>query len=68
MEPLEHQQFIRAQMQVAGEALDRGEYGARERLLHLCRSLIALLETPMESIIRMGWAEVSQSPADPYRY
>lgn len=67
MEPLEHHQFTRAQMQVVDEALDRGEYGARERLLHLCRSLIALLEIPMESITRMGWAEVSQSPANPYQ-
>jgi len=61
---LDHHQVICAEMEVAGEALDRGKYGAREELLRLCRSLIALLETPLESLTRMWWAEVSEFPAN----
>ena len=48
----------------AGQAYKDGQDGARETLLILTRLLIASLESPIESLLRMGWAEVSDFPPD----
>ena len=38
--------------------VDQNQPGAREALLALSHQLTAILETPSESIQRIGWAEV----------
>jgi hypothetical protein len=38
---------------------DNGDLSLREELLASARSLCNALETPMESILRQGWANVS---------
>ena len=40
------------------EGITRQDPGAREKLLSLARQLTVALETPSETIQRMGWAEV----------
>ena len=43
------------------EDITRQDPGAREKLLSLARQLTVALETPSETIQRMGWAEVCDS-------
>ena len=38
--------------------VDQNQPGAREALLALSHQLIAILETPSETIQRIGWGEV----------
>ena len=40
--------------------VDQKQPGAREALLALAHGLIATLETPSETIQRIGWAEVQR--------
>ena len=40
------------------DSVDRNQPGAREALLALSHQLTAMLETPSETIQRIGWAEV----------
>lgn len=47
---------------IKGEAFSRSEEGAREALIASARSLIMALETPMEAVTWMIWAEVRLSP------
>lgn len=51
-----------AQLRQASHAWEQNQYGAREQLLSLCRTVIAELESPPESLQRMWWAEVSEIP------
>ena len=44
------------------ETFARNEPGAREKLLLLAHQLAAALETPGETIERLGWAEVKIRP------
>lgn len=44
-----------------GKALRDGDQAARSKILDLCRTLTAELETPGESFIRSFWANVSAS-------
>ena len=41
-----------------GASLSQREPGAREKLLDLTHALTSALETPSETIQRIGWAEV----------
>lgn len=45
------------------EAVARKEPGAREAMLELSHQLTAALETPSETIQRIGWAEVCKVPS-----
>ncbi|KAJ0115614.1 hypothetical protein J7T55_010437 [Diaporthe amygdali] len=49
------------QLQDAGVAYEENKDGARERLMSLCYTLIASLESPGESLQRMGWAEPARN-------
>ena len=49
---------ILASISSGGDALRQGEAYARRNLLDAARSLIAELETPIETITRITWAEV----------
>lgn len=60
MECLQPPEIILPQLHAAGIAHLQGRYGGRERLLGLCRSMIASVEYPIESLQRMWWAEVSR--------
>lgn len=42
--------------------LKLGNFKMRKELLITTRSLYLALETPMEAVLRIGWAEVSFSP------
>lgn len=44
------------------EAVVQKKTGAREQVLALSHQLISALETPSETIQRMGWAEVRYRP------
>ncbi len=43
---------------LVGEAFSQKKAGAREQLIANARRLIAALETPIEAITWMAWAEV----------
>ena len=43
---------------LVGEALAQKREGAREQLISNARRLVAALETPVEAITWMAWAEV----------
>lgn len=60
MENLQPTEAILEQLQAAGVEYLQDQYGGRQRLLSLCRTLTARLENPIESIQRMWWAEVSR--------
>ena len=47
-----------AEIKDQGRALDLQVVGARRKLLNAAASLIAALETPVEKITRIAWAEV----------
>ena len=49
---------VLAQIRASTETFARKEPGAREKLLLLSYQLTASLETPCETIERIGWAEV----------
>ena len=49
-----------------GEAFSQKEPGARESLIASARSLIAALETPMETVLWMIWAEVRNHSTTPW--
>ena len=49
---------ILARLSRGGDAMRQGEAYARRQLLDTARSLIAELETPLETITRGAWAEV----------
>lgn len=53
---------ILSQLQTAGVSYAKQTPGGREKLMSLCHDLISTLELPSESIMRMGWAEVSLPP------
>ena len=44
------------------EPVNQKQRGARESLLALSHQFIAMLETPSETIQRIGWAEVRRRP------
>ena len=46
------------EIEIGGQLLSKGQDGARTELITKARSLIAALETPIETIIWMAWAEV----------
>ncbi|KAL8866002.1 MAG: hypothetical protein Q9198_009074, partial [Flavoplaca austrocitrina] len=46
-----------AEIKDQGRALDLQVVGARRKLLNAAASLIAALETPVEKITRIAWAE-----------
>jgi hypothetical protein len=50
------------QVKAQNEALQRGDLHARKQMLGLVRSLYLAIETPMEAVLRMTWAEVRSSP------
>lgn len=50
---------IVAEINTAAKAFENNTHGAREKLLDLCSSLTAKLETPSEMIQKVGWAEGS---------
>lgn len=50
---------ILASLSSGGDALRQGDAWARRQLLDAARSLVAELETPIETITRIAWAEVS---------
>ncbi|KAL8818105.1 MAG: hypothetical protein Q9191_008014, partial [Dirinaria sp. TL-2023a] len=50
---------IVAEINTAAKTLEGNTHGAREKLLDLCSSLTAKLETPSEMIQKIGWAEES---------
>lgn len=49
---------VLAAIAASSGAIARQDPGARETMLSLSRQLSAALETPSETIQRMGWAEV----------
>lgn len=49
------------QVAAEGKSLLEGSDLAREALLAKARSLCNVLETPMEAILRTGWANVSST-------
>lgn len=49
---------ILSKIRASTEAFTRDEPGTREQLLLLSYQLTAALETPSETIQRIGWAEV----------
>ena len=49
---------VLASLSSGGDAIRQGEAYARRQLLDAARSLIAELETPIETITRIAWAEV----------
>ena len=48
-----------------GKALTSGDLSIRKSLLSSVRALCLALETPIESVLRMEWAEVSKKPQHP---
>lgn len=50
---------ILSKITASTESLAQKEPGAREKLLSLSHQLIAIFETPSETIQRIGWAEVN---------
>ena len=54
---------VLAEIKASTETFARNEPGAREKLLLLSHQLTAALETPCETIERIGWAEVNLRPA-----
>ncbi len=44
---------------LVGEALSQKRAGARDQLISNARRLVAALETPVEAITWMAWAEVN---------
>ena len=57
---------ILAEIQASTEAFARNEPRAREKLLLLSDQLTAALETPGETVERVGWAQVKSRPRYPY--
>ena len=53
---------VLAQIRACTEKFARNEPGAREKLLLLSHQLRDALETPAETIERVGWAEVNSRP------
>ena len=53
---------VLAQIRACTEKFARNEVGAREKLLLLSYQLTASLETPGETIERVGWTEVNLRP------
>ena len=51
-----------------GLSLAHGEVNARRELLVTVRSLFFELETPVEAILRIAWAEVSSDSSCRYLY
>jgi len=51
---------ILTKLQAAGDIFRKKLPGGREKLINLSRDLIATLELPSETIMRIGCAEVSQ--------
>ena len=58
---------VLAEIKASTEAFARNEAGAREKLLLLSQQLTAALETPGETIERIGWAEVNFRPSYKHR-
>lgn len=46
------------QVSELSNGLKNGEAGARQGLIGVCSALIAELSHPMESIVKLGWAQV----------
>lgn len=46
------------EMKVLIDPVDQNQPGAREAMLALSHQLTAMLETPSETIQKIGWAEV----------
>ena len=57
---------VLAEIKASTETFARNEPGAREKLLLLSHQLTAALETPGETVERIGWAEVNLRPS--YHY
>ena len=58
MEAMEISTIV-AEINTTAKALENNIHGSREQLLDLCSSLTAKLETPSETIQKIGWAEAS---------
>ena len=58
---------VLAEITASTETFARHEPGAREKLLLLSHRLTAALETPGETIERIGWAEVNLRPSYKHR-
>ncbi|KAK2613239.1 hypothetical protein N8I77_000163 [Diaporthe amygdali] len=61
METLMPTEDLLKRLQDAGAAYKEDKHGARERLTSLCYTLIASLESPSESLQRIGWAEPARN-------
>ena len=59
---------VLAQIKASTETFSRNEPGAREKLLLLSHQLRAALETPGETIERIGWTEVKFTSNVPTSY
>ena len=53
---------IMTAMTIERQKLVQGRPGARENMISQARSLVAALETPMEHILEVIWANVSLVP------
>ena len=54
---------VLAEIKASTETFAWNEPGAREKLLLLSHQLTAALETPGETVERIGWAEVNLRPS-----
>ena len=53
---------VLAEIKASTEAFARNEPGARKKLLLLSHQLTAAVETPGETVERIGWTEVKLRP------
>ena len=53
---------VLAEIKASTEAFARNEPGARKKLLLLSHQLTAALETPGETVERIGWTELKLRP------